>query len=117
MSERGGKKARAMSERGGREEGRGEKVCRRTEESSGGDDRRVAESTSRPTRIMPLVWRRVAITAVAAIVALVIVNIASVRSYDEEQIGSMMAYFSNYDNYTVESAAANPIELLYGEDE
>ena len=76
-----------------------------------------AESTSRPTRIMPLVWRRVAITAVAAIVALVIVNIASVRSYDEEQIGSMMAYFSNYDNYTVESAAANPIELLYGEDE
>ena len=61
----------------------------------------------------PIVLRRVAVTAVAAVAALVIVNVATARSYDEEQLGSMMAYFSNYDNYTVESAAVNSIEDIY----
>ncbi|MGX8713394.1 MAG: hypothetical protein ACSW8I_06910 [bacterium] len=76
----------------------------------------VRQTSHNTPQIKSVVWRRVAITAVAAIAALVVVNIATTRSYDDAQLGSMMAYFSNYDNYTVESAAVNPIEYLY-EDE
>ncbi len=57
------------------------------------------------------------LTAAAAAVALVVVNItpAVASSYNEEQIGTMMAYVSDCDNYysPVESAAENPIEYLY----
>jgi hypothetical protein len=59
-------------------------------------------------------WRTVALTAVAAVAALVVLNIGAFRSYDEEGIGSMIASVSDYDYYsTVESAATNPIEYLY----
>lgn len=58
---------------------------------------------------------RIALTAVAAVAALVIINVSTSRSYDMDQIGSMMAYVSDYDNYTVEHAA-NPIEYLYDDD-
>ena len=55
-----------------------------------------------------------ALTAVAAVAALVVLNIGAFRSYDEEGIGSMIASVSDYDYYsTVESAATNPIEYLY----
>ena len=59
-------------------------------------------------------WRTVALTAVAAVAAVVVFNVAPSRSYDEEGICSMMASVSDYDFYgTVESAAVNPIEYLY----
>ena len=55
-------------------------------------------------------WRTVALTAVAAVAAVVVFNVASFRSYDEEGIGRMMAYVS------VETAAVNPIECLYDDE-
>lgn len=60
----------------------------------------------------------VSLTAAAAAVGLVVVNInpaAATPAYNEEQIGTMMAYVADYDNYyaSVESAAENPIEYLY----
>lgn len=64
----------------------------------------------------PLVWRRIAVTAAAAVAALVVINVSILysRSYDEEQISSMMAFAQDYDSYgTVESDAVNPIEYLY----
>lgn len=61
-------------------------------------------------------WQRVALTAVAAALALVVVNVATARSYNETQIGDMLAYVSDYDYYApVESVASNPIEYLYDE--
>lgn len=61
-----------------------------------------------------VVWRRVATTAVAAVAALVLLNVAFRPSYNEQQIGSMMAYVSDYDYYSpVEDLAENPIEFLY----
>lgn len=56
--------------------------------------------------------------AAAAAVGLVVVNInpaSAAPSYNEEQISTMMAYVSDYDNYytSVESAAENPIDYLY----
>ncbi len=59
-------------------------------------------------------WRTVALTAVAAVAAVVVFNVASFQSYDEEGIGSMMASVSDYDYYygSIESVA-NPIEYLY----
>lgn len=63
------------------------------------------------------VWRGVALTAAAAVAALVVFNVASFRSYDEARIGDVMTHVSDYDYYaSVESAAVNPIEYLY-EDE
>lgn len=69
----------------------------------------------RPVR-RTAVWRGVALTAVAAAATLVLFNVASFRSYNEEEIGDMMAFVSDYDyySYSVESAA-NPIECLYEE--
>lgn len=62
-------------------------------------------------------WRTVALTAVAAVAAVVVFNVASFHSYDEEGIGRMMAYVSDYDYYaSVESAAVNPIECLYDDE-
>ena len=60
----------------------------------------------------------VSLTAAAAAVGLVVVNInpaSAAPSYNEEQIGTMMAYVSDFDNYynSVESAAENPIDYLY----
>ena len=64
--------------------------------------------------IRPVVWRSAALTAVAAVAALVVMNISFRPSYDEEQIGNMLAYVSDYDYYVpVEDVAVNPIEFLY----
>lgn len=61
-----------------------------------------------------VVWRRVALTAAAAVAALVVTNIAFRPSYNEEQIGDMMAYVSDYQYYLpVEDMVENPIEFLY----
>lgn len=60
----------------------------------------------------------VSLTAAAAAVGLVVVNISPAvqADFNEAQIGSMMAYVSDYDYYApVESAAENPIECLYGD--
>ena len=76
----------------------------------------VRQTPVQTPHVRSVVWRRVAITAIAAVVALVIINISTARSYDNNQLGSMMTYFSNYENYTIETAAINPIEYLY-EDE
>ena len=62
-----------------------------------------------------VLWRRVALSAAAAVAALVVLNI-SLRpsSYNEAQISDMMAYVSDYDYYLpVEEAAENPIDFLY----
>lgn len=61
-------------------------------------------------------WRRVSLAVAAAVVALVLFNIAFVRSrsYDVEGMGSMMAQVNDYSSwYTVEEVAVNPIEYLY----
>lgn len=58
------------------------------------------------------------LTAAAAVVGLVVVNIspAAAATYNEEQIGSMMVSVADYDYYSpVESAAENPIDYLYEE--
>ncbi|MBO4587223.1 MAG: hypothetical protein J5677_05340 [Bacteroidales bacterium] len=61
-----------------------------------------------------VVWRRIALTAVAAMAALVVINLSFRPSYNEEQIGTMLAYVSDYDYYLpVEELAENPIEFLY----
>lgn len=61
-----------------------------------------------------VLWRRIALTAVAAVAALVVLNISLRPSYNEEQIGDMLAYVSDYDYYSsVEEPAVNPIEFLY----
>ena len=60
------------------------------------------------------VWRRVALTATAAAAALVVVNVATPRSYDEDQIGSMLAFVSDINYYMpVESAAADPMDSYF----
>lgn len=62
-----------------------------------------------------VLWRRVTLSAAAAVAALVVLNI-SLRpsSYNEAQISDMMAYVSDYDYYLpVEEAAENPIDFLY----
>ena len=55
------------------------------------------------------------LTAVAAAAGLVVVNINPSGSYNEDQIGSMMAYVADCDNYyaSVEAPAENPLEYLY----
>ena len=61
-----------------------------------------------------VIWRRIALTAAAAAVAVVVFNISLRPSYNEEQIGDMVAYVSDYDYYSsVEELAANPIEFIY----
>ena len=65
-----------------------------------------------------VVWRRIALTAAAAVAALVVINISFRPSYDEAQIGDMLAYVSDYDYYSsVEEMAVNPIEFIYEEEE
>jgi hypothetical protein len=59
-------------------------------------------------------WKRIALTAAAAVAAVVVVTLATPRSYDEEGISHMIASVSSYDYYqSVESAAENPIGYLY----
>ena len=58
----------------------------------------------------PATW---ALTAAAAVAALVVINIGG-PSYDDQQISSMIARVSDYNYYcSVESAAENPIEFIY----
>ena len=65
-----------------------------------------------------VVWRRIALTAAAAVAALVVINISLRPSYDEARIGDMLAYVSDYDYYSsVEEMAVNPIEFIYEEEE
>lgn len=63
--------------------------------------------------------RRIALSAAAAVaVAIIAVPALMNRTFNEEQIGSMMASVQDYDYYShVESAVANPIEYLYEEPE
>lgn len=74
---------------------------------------RTLKPVARPM-VRPVVWRSVALTAVAAVAALVVMNVSFRPSYNEEQIGTTMAYVSDYDYYApVEDVAVNPIEFLY----
>ena len=74
----------------------------------------AAETRRAVTPIKKVLWRRIAMTAAAAVAALVVFNIAVAPSYNEEQIGTMLAYVYDYDNYaSVESAAPSPIDYLY----
>lgn len=62
-------------------------------------------------------WQRISTVAAAAMVALVLVNVAlfHFHSYDNEGMGSMIAQVNDYSSWnTVEDAAAeNPIAYLY----
>jgi hypothetical protein len=72
-----------------------------------------APTASRNVR--PL-WPRLAVSSAAAVIALVVINLTLFRSasYNVAQIGSEMAYVSDYSYYSsVESAAENPVECLY----
>lgn len=75
----------------------------------------------RPSKKTP-VWKYITSGAAAAVVIAVVLNVSVTysRSYDVEQIGSMLAMVDEYNTYgdfqTVEDAAVNPIEMLYYED-
>lgn len=65
------------------------------------------------------VWRIVATTAAAAVVALIVnVTMLYTHSYDDEGLGLMMAQVNDYSSYsvmgTVEDAAIDPLEYVYG---
>ena len=63
-------------------------------------------------------FRRIGIVAVAASLALVVINVTTVytRSYDEDGMGSMIAQVNDYSSWnTVEEFAVNPYEYLYEE--
>lgn len=74
----------------------------------------VAETRTKSGRTT--LWRTVALTAIAAVAALVVINVGAFRSYDVEGIGSMIASVSDYDYYSTVESAANPIEYLYDEE-
>lgn len=62
--------------------------------------------------------RRIGIVAVAASLALVVLNVAVVytRPYDEESMESTIAQLNDYSSWnTVEEVAVNPYEYLYEE--
>ncbi|MBR4738449.1 MAG: hypothetical protein IK058_00430 [Bacteroidales bacterium] len=62
--------------------------------------------------------RRIGIAAVAATLALVVINVTTVytRSYDEDGLGDMIAQYNDYSSWnTVEELAVNPYEYLYDE--
>lgn len=62
----------------------------------------------------PATW---ALTAAAAVAAIVIINISS-PTCDEQQLSTMIARVSDYNYYSsVEAAAENPIEFLYDTNE
>ena len=67
-----------------------------------------------PRKTNKVLWRRIALTAAAAVAALVVLNVSLRPSYDEAQIGDMLACVTDYDYYSpVEELAENPIEVLY----
>ena len=67
-----------------------------------------------PYACRPATW---ALTAAAAVAAIVIINISS-PTCDEQQLSTMIARVSDYNYYSsVEAAAENPIEFLYDTDE
>lgn len=71
-------------------------------------------ATAKKATTKKVVWRRIAMTSAAAVAALVAINISLRPSYNEEQIGDMLAYVSDYDYYApVEDMAVNPIDFLY----
>lgn len=77
----------------------------------------MAEVRQRPW-LMPkrntTLLRRIALSAAAvAAVALVAVPALMPRSYDEAQIGDMLASVQDYDYYSHIEYAANPIDYLY----
>ena len=78
--------------------------------------RRMGVPTASRT-VRPL-WPRLAISSAAAVIALLVINITLFRShsYDEEQIGTTMAYVSDYSYYASVESAVNPVEYLYDED-
>lgn len=85
-------------------------------------DRVMAEVSKQP-QLRPtyrkINWQRASAFAAAAVVALIAVNVLSVhtRSYDEADMGSMIAQVNDYSSWnTVEEAAVNPIEYLYIEE-
>lgn len=64
------------------------------------------------------IWQRVSAIVAAAMVTLVVFNVAMVytRSYDDEGMGSMIAHANDYSSWnTVEEMAVNPYEYLYEE--
>lgn len=64
------------------------------------------------------VWRYMGVAAVAASLALVVVNVTSVytRPYDVENMGSMISQVNDYSSWnTVEEVAVNPYEYFYEE--
>ena len=76
------------------------------------------QHTSRQEHGYGQLFRRIGIIAVAASLALVVLNVTSVytHSYDEEDMGSMIAQFNDYSSWnTIEEAAVNPYEYLYEE--
>lgn len=82
----------------------------------------MAEVRKRPY-LMPRrrhVWVRRLTLSAAAVAAVAIFAVPALinRSYDEDGIGEMIASVQDYSYYShVESAALNPIEYLYDEQE
>ncbi len=74
----------------------------------------LGHSANQPTSRRKVLWRRIALSAAAAVAALVVFNITLRPTYNDDQIGDMLAYVSDYDYYSpVEEMASNPIEFLY----
>ena len=65
------------------------------------------------------IWRIVATTAAAAVVALIVnVTVLYTHNYDDEGLGMMMAQENDCSSYpawnAVEDAAVDPLEYVYG---
>lgn len=82
-------------------------------------ERVMAQVSQRPY-LQPVhrshIWRRISLVAAAAVVAIVLLNVAFVytRPYDLDGMGSIIAQANDYSSwYPVEEAAVNPIEYLY----
>ena len=84
-------------------------------------DRVMAQVATKPY-LQPLHrknnWQRISAIAAAAVMLLVVVNVAVFNSnrYDDEGMGRMIAQYNDYSQWnSVENVAENPYDYFYGE--
>ena len=87
-------------------------------------DRVMAQVASKPYMInrrehsARATWfKRIGISAAAAVALLLVVNVTSLytRSYDEEDMGTMMAQVNDYSSWNTVEQVATPYDFLYEE--
>lgn len=69
-----------------------------------------------PSKSIHPLWSRVAVVAAAVVALVLVVNITLpyFRTYNEADMGNMMAQLNDYASWnTIEESAENPYEFLY----